>query len=56
VHPLGAVERVLVDGLEEGLNKTLVGAGFPIDDVPGVNVTPSKSIVAHLVHTILEYP
>ncbi|GJR98403.1 hypothetical protein Tco_0270577 [Tanacetum coccineum] len=52
----GSEERVFVDGLEEGLRKTLVGEEFLIDDVPGVNVTHSKSIMAHLVHTILEYP
>ncbi|GJY68448.1 hypothetical protein Tco_0471430 [Tanacetum coccineum] len=43
VHPLGVRERVFVDGLKEGLSKTLVGEEFLIDDVSGVNVAPSKS-------------
>ncbi|GJZ67711.1 hypothetical protein Tco_0630951, partial [Tanacetum coccineum] len=52
----GARERVFSNGLEEGLSKTLAGEEIPIDGVPEVNMTPSKSIVAHLVHTTLEYP
>ncbi|GKG20727.1 hypothetical protein Tco_0380528, partial [Tanacetum coccineum] len=56
VHPLGAGERVFVDGLEEGLSKTLAGEEILNDDVPVVNATSSKSIVAYLVHTTLEYP
>ncbi|GJY18625.1 hypothetical protein Tco_0390116 [Tanacetum coccineum] len=41
---------------EEGLSKTLAGEETPINDVPRMNAAFNKSIMAHLVHTTLEYP